>query len=128
MASMSPNLCPLLYFLIIYFNIYFGGVLGLHCCPQAFSSCSKQGLLSSCSKQGLLSSCGTGASHCSGFSCCRAWALGCSSSAAVVQALSCPVACVNFLDQGSSPSPALAGGFLTTGPPGKSLIYFLYSG
>ena len=34
---------------------------------QAFISCSKQGLLSSCSAQ---------ASHCGGFSCCRAWVLG----------------------------------------------------
>ena len=32
---------------------------------------------SSCSKQGLLSSCGVRASHCSGFSCCRAQIAGC---------------------------------------------------
>ena len=41
--------------------------LGLCCCVQAFSSCSKQGLLS----------CGAQASYCNGFSCCQAWALGC---------------------------------------------------
>ena len=36
--------------------------------------------------------------------------------------LSCSAACGIFLDQGSNPvSPALAGGFLTTAPPGKSL-------
>ena len=34
------------------------------------------GLFSSCGKQGLLSSCGVWASHCSGFSCCAAWAHG----------------------------------------------------
>ena len=37
-------------------------------------------LFSGCSKQGLLLSCGAGATHCRGFSCCRSWALGCSSS------------------------------------------------
>ena len=42
--------------------------LSLYGCPQAFSSCSKQGLLSRRSIQ---------ASHCSGFSCCRAWTPGC---------------------------------------------------
>ena len=40
--------------------------LDLHCCMQAFSSCSEQGLLSSCSAR---------ASHCSGLSCWAAWAL-----------------------------------------------------
>ena len=40
--------------------------LGLCCCPWAFSSCGDWGLLSSC---------GVRAAHCSGFSCCRAWAL-----------------------------------------------------
>ena len=35
--------------------------------PEAFSSCSEQGLLASCRVQ---------ASHCGGFSCCRPWALG----------------------------------------------------
>ena len=34
------------------------------------------GAFSPCSKHRLLSSCGGGASHCSGFSCRRAWALG----------------------------------------------------
>ena len=34
------------------------------------------GLFSSCSQQGLLPSCGAQASHCSGFSCCWAWAPG----------------------------------------------------
>ena len=34
------------------------------------------GLFSSCGKQGLCYSCSVRVSHCSGFSCCRAWALG----------------------------------------------------
>ena len=44
----------------------FLAVLGLCCSVWAFSSCNKQGLHSSC---GML------ASHCAGFSCCRAWLL-----------------------------------------------------
>ena len=50
-----------------YLFFYFLAALGLHCSTRAFSSCSEQGLLSSC---------GVRASHCGGFSCCRAQALG----------------------------------------------------
>ena len=42
-------------------------VMGLHCCTQAFSSCSKWGLLFHC---------GARTSHCGGFRCYRAQALG----------------------------------------------------
>ena len=45
---------------------FFLAVLGLHSSARAFSSCGKQGLLSD----------HVGASHCSGFSCAGAWALG----------------------------------------------------
>ena len=38
-------------------------------------SSSPHELFSSFGKQGLLSSCNAQASHCGGFSCCRAWAL-----------------------------------------------------
>ena len=51
---------------LIYFIYLFLAVLGLCCYMLAFSSCSKEGLLSSCSEQ---------ASHPGGFSCCRAQAL-----------------------------------------------------
>ena len=54
-------------FFKFFFLSFFMAVLGLHCCVQAFSSCSESGLLSSC---------GAWVSHCSGFSCCRAQALG----------------------------------------------------
>ena len=59
-------------------------MLGLHC-SQAFSSCGKWGLLSSYD---------TGAFHCSGFSCCRAQALGtqalgAQASVVVAHGLSC---------------------------------------
>ena len=42
-------------------------VLGLCCCSRAFSSCIEQELLSHCGAQ---------TSHCDGFSCCGAQALG----------------------------------------------------
>ena len=54
----------ILKFLSIYL---FMAVLGLHCCVQAFSSCSQRDVLSSC---------GVWAAHCGGFSCGRARTLG----------------------------------------------------
>ena len=79
--------------------------------------------LSHCGERGLLSSCSVQASRGSDFSCCRAWALGCLGSVVVAYGLACPKAHGIFLDQGSNPavSPALAGEFLATGLPGKSL-------
>ena len=47
---------------------------------------------SSCSERGLLLSCGAWASHCGGFSCCRAQALGTQTSVVAVCWLSCSVA------------------------------------
>ena len=52
--------------------------MGLCCCARAFSSCNEQGLLH----------CSSWASHCSGFSCCGAWALGTQASVAVARGLS----------------------------------------
>ena len=51
-------------------------MLGLHCCVQAFSSCGKWGpiLYRDCEGHSLFSV--VKASHCSGFSCCAAQALG----------------------------------------------------
>ena len=51
---------------------------------------------------GLLSSCGVRASHCSGFSCCRAQVLDDWVSATVPHGPSCSVACGILLDQGSN--------------------------
>ena len=87
------------------------------------------GLFSSCGEQGLLSSCGMQASLCGGFSCCGAQALGMQTSVVVVHGHRCPAACGIFPDQGSNPvSPALAGGFFITGPPGKSTVLFHMTG
>ena len=66
---------------------------------------------------------------CGLFSCCGAQALGMQTSVVVVHGHCCPAACGIFLDQGSNPvSPALAGGFFTTGPPGKSTALFQLKG
>ena len=101
-------------------------VLGLRCCAQAFSSCSAW------------------ASHCGGFSCCGAQTLGAQSSVVVAcglsscgsQALehrlsSCGSQAQLLRGMWDLPgpeiepvSPALAGGFLTTAPPGKSYCFF----
>ena len=50
-------------------------MLGLRCCMQAFSSCGELGLAALRR--------GEWASHCSGFSCCGAWALGMRASVVV---------------------------------------------
>ena len=66
-------------------------------------------------------------SHCSGLSCCRAWALGCSGSVVVAHWLSCSAACGIFPEQGlnSCPLNSLGGRYWTTGPSGKSPLYFI---
>ena len=85
--------------------------------------------------------CSARASHCGGFSCCGARAVGVWASVVVAHGLSscslravehkcssCWMGLVAPWHVGSSwtgiepMSPALAGGFLTTAPPGKSLI------
>ena len=91
-----------------------------------------RGLLSSCSAERassvvvvcMLSSCGWLAPECVGglLSSRGTWAPEHVGSVVAAPGLSCPVACGNLVPQpGIEPvSPALEGGFLTTGPPGKS--------
>ena len=69
--------------------------------------------------------CGVQAPGCVGSVVCGTWALSltCASSVVVLHRLSCPAACGIILvpRPGIEPtSPALEGGFFTTGPPGKS--------
>ena len=91
-------------------------------------------LFSSCGGKGLLSGNGTRASLCSGFSCCRAQALGCVGfsswgSQALKHRLKSYCMWASLLHgirglprSGIEPvSPALAGGFFTTESPGKLL-------
>ena len=94
-------------------KIFFLTVLGLRCCAWAFSTCSEWGLLSSGSAQ---------ASRCIGFSCehqCMALELGLSSYGKWAYLL-CGMWDPSFWTRDQICVPALAGGFLTTGLPGKS--------
>ena len=94
------------------------GCLGLCCCVWAFSSCSEWGLLSSCD---------VCASHYSGFSCCRAQALGVQASVVAARGLSSFDTWALLLRSiWDLPRPgvehmfsALGGGLLTSGPPEK---------
>ena len=108
-------------------------MLGLLCCAQAFSSCGEWGLLYFVVPQ---------ASHCGGFSCCRARALGTQASVAVAhghsscgsQALkrrlsSCSAQALLLRGMWDLPrpelepvSPALADRFLTTVPQGSTNV------
>ena len=98
------------------------GVLGLHCLSRTFSSCVEWGATVHC---------GVKVSHCGGFSCCGAQALEHMGSVSVMHGLSCPAACGILKRPGIQlMSSALAGGFSTAGPLGKSLnsvlISFIY--
>ena len=61
------------------FIYLFLAALGLRCCVQAFSSCGE--------REATLH-CGVGASHCGGFSCCRARALSTHASVVAARGLS----------------------------------------
>ena len=98
-------------------------VLGLHC---------QMGFLSSCGPWGLLSSCLGWASYCGGFSRRPAsvaatpetWSTG---SGVVVHRFGCSAECGIFPSQkNGSVSPALAGRFFITEPPGTP-IYHIYT-
>ena len=80
--------------------------------------------------------CGAQASHCSGFACCGAWAQGTQAQQFGMGALerrlsSCSTWAQLFCGMWDLPgpglepmSPALAGGFLSTAPPGKPLVFY----
>ena len=120
------------------FIYLFLAALALRCCVRAFLQLRRVGATLSC---------GAWASYCGGFSCCRARALGTRASVVVAHRLSscCSGALEHRLSScGAQPyllcgmwdlpgpglkpvSPALAGGFLTTAPPGKPWRYFYNS-
>ena len=110
--------------------INFFAALGLRCCTRAFSSCSEQGLLfiavhgllivvaSHVAEQGLQVRWLQQLRHVG--SVVVACGLQSSGSVAVAHGLNCSTTRGIFPDQGSNPRPpALAGGFLSTVPPGK---------
>ena len=63
----------------IYFRYLILAALGLCCCTWAFSSCGEGGATLRCDAW---------ASHCGGFSCCGAWALGTQASVVAARGLS----------------------------------------
>ena len=110
-----------IFYKFIHFIYLFLAALGLCCCAQAFSSCGEWGLLSL-----------AWASHCHGLSHCGARAPGVQASVVVARGLSSCGSRAQLLrgmwdlpGPGLEPvSPALAGGFSTTAPPGKSRFIF----
>ena len=123
-------------YLFIYLFIIFGCV---------GSSLLHTGFSLELRRAGATLPCGAQASYYSGFSCCRTWALGVWASVVVARGLSscgsqalehrlssCDARAQllrgmwDLLRPGIEPvSPALAGGFLTTVPPGKSPLNLL---
>ena len=122
----SPFIISFFFFLLYFYFIFpFLAALGLRCCTRAFSSCQERW-------GGATLHCGARASHCSGFSCCRAQALGTRASVVVAHRLS---SCGSWAQlrhgmwdlpgPGIEPvSPALAGRFLTSVPLGKPSFYY----
>ena len=78
--------------------------------------------LSGCGERGLLSGCSAHAPHCGGFSCCRAQAPGAWASVAGLHELVALQHVESSRIRDHTMSPALAGGFLSTGPPGRSQL------
>ena len=78
------SLGNLFFFFFLRFIYLLMAELDLGCCAQAFSSCGKRGPISSGGEQ---------ASHCGGFPCCRARALGHTGSVVAAHGLIYTVAC-----------------------------------
>ena len=113
-ASLFPASGTFIFKFTFYSVYLFLPALGLYCFVKAFSSC------------------GAWVPHCGGFSCCGAQALGTwvsvaaacglqsAGSAVAAHGLSFP-STWDLPGPGTEPvSPALAGRFLSTAPPGKS--------
>ena len=101
-----------------FFTKFFLAELGLSplLCKQACSSCGEQGLLSSCGCT----------AYGGGFSCCRAQAQGRMGCIVIARGLSHPYCMWNLPRPEIEPvSLALVSRLSTTGPPGKSLKFFL---
>ena len=128
-ALCTSRICAVLFFFLIYLFIFW-----LH---WVFVATHRLSLVAASGGHSLLQC--AWASHCSGFSCCGAWALrvwasvvvACGLSSCGSQALECRLSSCGTQAQllrgmwdlprpGLEPvSPALAGGFSTTVPPGK---------
>ena len=113
-VSLQPSFFVFLNLFILLFNfiyLFILAVLGLCCCARAFLQLQRAGATLHC---------GAWASHCGGFSCCRAhrlqqlWHVGSvivarrlqsTGSVVVAHGLSCSTACGIFPDQGLNPCP-----------------------
>ena len=100
-------------------------------CIYLFDACAESSLIfPECrcplaARSGLLSSRGAPAPHCSGFSCCKAWALRHNGISTWGTQAWLPHGMWNLPRPGVKPvSSALAGRLLTTGLPGKSSCVF----
>ena len=111
--------------------------LGLRCCTRAFSSCSEPGPLyfpfAGFSLHWLLLLGSTG-SRCTGFSNSSIRLCSCGSRALECWLSSCGISSFLLSGMWDLPRPGLepmsstlAGGFLTTGPPEKPLLFSIYS-
>ena len=117
------NWVLILFFIFIYLFIFIFGCVG--------SSLLHLGFLQ-LQRVGATLRCGARASPYGGFSCCAVWALGMRASVVVAHELSSCGAWAQLLrgmwdlpGPGLKPmSPALAGRFLSTAPPGKSLVFY----
>ena len=119
-----PFPCPLGFFCFLFL-----AVLGLRCCTRAFSSCSEWGLLFTVVHGLLIAMASLVVEH-------RLQAHGLSSCASSVlerRLSSCGVRAQLLCGMWDLPEPglepmcpALAGGFLTTAPPGKCCPLVLY--
>ena len=118
------------FFKFIYFIYLFLAVLGLCCFMRAFSSCSERGLLFLVVRGLLIAVASLVAEH--GLQARGLQQLWLAGSVVVARGLSSCGSRAQLLHDmwdlpgpGLEPvSPALAGGFLTTAPPGKSLPIF----
>ena len=108
---------PNFFFLFVFYLFIYGCTGSSLLCLRAFSSCSKQGLLSGCGAKIrlLIAVASLVAEH---------GALGVGVSVVEANGLSCPTVCGIFPDQGSNLCP-LHWQAYSTGPPGKSLFCIL---
>ena len=99
LALLIPSLVPFLFFFLINLFILFIFIFGC-----IGSSLLRAGFLYLW-RAGATLGCRVRASHCGGFSCCKARALSVRASVVVAHGLSCSAACGIFPDQGSNLCP-----------------------
>ena len=85
-----------IYIYFFFFNLFLFGCIGSLLLCAGFLQLRRAGATLPCGAQ---------ASHCGGFSCCGAWALGMRASVVVAHRLSCSLACEIFPDQGLNLCP-----------------------